>query len=54
MDRFLLWMNKFEFESIALKVESYDLAADDDEDMLLTRPCLRDLIKRSGAIPGKG
>ncbi|XP_062515126.1 DNA (cytosine-5)-methyltransferase 1-like [Corticium candelabrum] len=35
------------------QVESYDFAADDDEDRLLIRPCLRDLLKRSGAVVGK-
>ena len=36
-----------------LQVESYDLAADDDELPLLVSPCMRDLIKLAGVTLGK-
>jgi DNA (cytosine-5)-methyltransferase 1 len=35
------------------QVESYDVTADEDEDRYLARRCLKDLIKRSGALTGK-
>jgi len=35
------------------QVESYDLAADDDELPLLVSPCMRDLIKLAGVTLGK-
>jgi len=34
-------------------VESYDEAADDDESLLLTTPCMRALIKLAGVTLGK-
>ena len=37
----------------SLQVESYDLAADDDELPLLVSPCMRDLIKLAGVTLGK-
>lgn len=37
----------------ALQVESYDEAADDDENLLLTTPCMRALIKLAGVTLGK-
>jgi DNA (cytosine-5)-methyltransferase 1 len=37
----------------SFKVESYDVTADEDEDRYLARRCLKDLIKRSGALTGK-
>ena len=39
--------------STCLQVESYDLAADDDELPLLVSPCMRDLIKLAGVTLGK-
>lgn len=42
-------------DSFALthQVESYDAAADEDESLLITTPCLRDLIKLAGVTLGK-
>lgn len=34
-------------------MESYDEAADDDESLLITTPCMRDLIKLAGVTLGK-
>ena len=35
------------------QVESYDEAADQDEVLLITMPCMRDLIKLAGVTLGK-
>ena len=35
------------------QVESYDEAADADEALLITTPCMRDLIKLAGVTLGK-
>lgn len=36
-----------------MQVESYDEAADDDEGLLITTPCMRALIKLAGVTLGK-
>lgn len=38
---------------VFLQVESYDEAADDDESLLVTTPCMRALIKLAGVTLGK-
>ena len=38
---------------LSFQVESYDSAADEEENLLVTTPCMRDLIKLAGVTLGK-